>query len=109
VTTSDFEFEFYSEVPHLSPALRAEAENQLRELTVGHTDILGASVAMEELTGSTTPHRYEARVVMYMKPDNVAAVEKGETAQEALKGALNAVERQVREYRDKLREPWKQP
>jgi hypothetical protein len=47
--------------------------------------------------------------VVYVRPDNVAAVEKGGKAEEALKGALDAVERQVREYRNKLSEPWKQP
>jgi hypothetical protein len=64
---------------------------------------------MEELTGGTTPHRYEVRVVAYMRPEHVVAVEKQETVEGALKGALNAVERQVRELRDKLRERWKQP
>jgi ribosome-associated translation inhibitor RaiA len=44
-----------------------------------------------------------------MRPDNVAAVEKGETIEAALNGALAAVERQVREYRNKLRERWKPP
>lgn len=105
----DFEFEFYSEISHLEPALREEARRRLRELTVGHHDIVGASVAMEELTGETTPHMYQARIVVYMRPDNLAAVEKSDSAVGALKGALNAMERQVREYRNQLREHWKQP
>lgn len=77
-------------------------------LAEDHTDIVGASVAVEELTGEATAHRYQVRVAIYMRPDNVAAVEKGEGAEEALKGALDAVERQVRELRDRLRESWKQ-
>jgi len=104
VATEDFDFEFYSEIPNLDAALRTEAEGQLRELTVGHTDIIGASVAVEELTGDVTPHRYEARVLVYVRPDNVVAVEKGETAEVAVRGALDAAERQIRELRDKLRE-----
>jgi hypothetical protein len=44
-----------------------------------------------------------------MRPDNLASVEKAETDEGALKGALTAVERQVRESREKLRETWKQP
>ena len=55
---------------------------------------------MEELTGETTPHNFSASIVVYMRPDNVAATEKAETAKSALKGALNVAERQVR---DKLR------
>jgi len=112
VNTVEFSFEFYNEVPHLEHRegeLRAEAEGRLRELAADHTDIIGASVAVEELTGEATPHRYQVRVVAYMRPDNVAAVEKGETIEAALNGALAAVERQVREYRNKLREQWKPP
>jgi hypothetical protein len=61
---------------------------------------------MEELTGKTTPHRYEASVVVFKRPDNVAATEKAETPEGALKGALGAVEHQVRELRNQLRETW---
>lgn len=104
MATKDFDFEFYSEIPNLDAALITEAESQLRELMVGHTDIIGASVAVEELTGDSTPHRYEARVLVYVRPDNVVAVEKEETAELAVKGALDAAERQIRELRDKLRE-----
>lgn len=108
----DFSFEFRNEVPlpeNVKAKLRSEAEGQIRSLAEGHTDVIGASVATEELTGSTTPHRYEVRVVVYMRPEHVAAVEKQETVEGALNGALSAVERQVREARNKLREPWKQP
>jgi ribosome-associated translation inhibitor RaiA len=105
----EFAFEFYTEVADADDALRLEADRRLRSLTEGHTDITGASVALEELTGETTPNRFQARVVIYMRPDNVASVEKAETAQGALKGALTAAERQVRQARNKLRETWKQP
>lgn len=105
----EFAFEFYTEVPDADDALRLETDRRLRTLTEGHTDITGASVALEELTGETTPNRFQARVVVYMRPDNIASVEKAETAEGALKGALSAVERQVRQARDKLRETWKQP
>ena len=50
-----------------------------------------------------------ARVVVYIRPENIAGVAQDETAEKALRGALQAVERQVRERRDKLREPYKQP
>lgn len=105
----DFDFEFYSEVPDPEDVLRSEALNRLLALTEGHDDIIGASVAVEELTGDTTPHRYQVRVVAFIRPDNIAAVEKAETARGALKGALTALERQVRKYREKLRETWKRP
>ena len=106
MTSAEFGFEFQSRVPDRDGALRAEARDRLLALTRGHDDLIGASVTIEELTGGTTPYRYEATVVAYVRPDNVAATEKAETPAGALKGALSAVERQVRELRDRLRQTW---
>ena len=106
MATIEFSFEFHSEIPDPDEALRAEAKRQLLSLTEGHDDLVGAAVTMEELTGETTPHRYQAAIVVFKRPDNVAATEKAETPEGALKGALSAVERQVRELRDRLRETW---
>lgn len=108
----DFRLEFYNEAPlseELELELAAEADRRLRELAEGHTDLIDASVSIEELTGEETPHRYQVRVVVYMRPENIAVVEKQKTVEGALKGALSAVEREVREYRQKLRQRWKQP
>jgi ribosome-associated translation inhibitor RaiA len=101
--TTDFTFEFYSEVPDLDAGLRADADNRLRELAAGHTDLVGTSIGVEELTGATTPYRYQARVLVYMRLNDVVAVEKDETAEAALDSALDAVERQIREARARLR------
>lgn len=105
----DFTFEFQSEIDEPTEGLRDEAERRLRSLGEGHQDLIGAMVTLEELTGGTTPHRYEATVVVYKRPENLAATEKAETARGALKGALSALERQVREMREKRRETWKRP
>lgn len=105
----DFDFEFYTEIPDPGDTLRAEARDRLLTLREGHDDIIGASVAMEELTGEETPHRYQARVVVFVRPDNIAALEKSDSPEGALNGALRAAERQVRERRAKLRETWKRP
>ena len=105
----NFDFEFYTEISQDDAELWEEANERLRALVDDHTDIIDASVSIEELTGSETPHRFEARVVIYMRPDNIVAVEKGEHAMAALQDALDAVERQVREEREKRREEWKRP
>jgi ribosome-associated translation inhibitor RaiA len=106
---AEFEFEFLSEIEQRDEELRAEAEIRLRDLAEGHTDLVGASVALEELSGETTPHAYQARVVVYKRPENIVAVEKQESAIAAIRRALDAVERQVREERERRAEPWKQP
>jgi hypothetical protein len=110
--TLEYNFAFRNEASlpdQVEADLWTEADRRLRALAEGHTDIVDAAVAVEELTGDTTPHLYEARVVVYIRPEDIVAVEKQETAEGALKGALDAVERQVRERRVKLRETWKQP
>ncbi len=103
----DFAIEFRNEVglpDDVKAEMRSEAESRLWALREGHTDMVSAEVTMEELTGDTTPHLYEVRVVVYMRPESVVGVEKQETAIGALRGSLSAVERQVRQYREKLRE-----
>jgi ribosome-associated translation inhibitor RaiA len=104
-----FDFEFHTDEEHLRDELSADTEMELWELAEGHTDIIGAAVAIERMTGDTTPHRYRARIVAYMRPSNIAAVEKADTAEGAIQGALQALKRQVRERREKLAERWKQP
>lgn len=107
--TDMFDFEFYSDLD-IDPSLRDQAEARMRELADKHSDIVGASVAIEEeARGQDMPHAYRVRVVAFARPDNIAAVEKADALGEAFQGALDAVERQVREKRDKLGEPWKRP
>lgn len=105
----DFTFEFQTEIPDPNDELRQQAENRLRKLTKGHSDLTGALVSVEEVTEGATPHGYDATVVVYKRPSNLAATEKSDSPDGALKGALSAVERQVRESRDKLRNRSRQP
>ncbi|MGC9347692.1 MAG: HPF/RaiA family ribosome-associated protein [Anaerolineae bacterium] len=109
MSQTDFSFEFLSEIDQPIEELRAEVEQELRDLAEDHTDMIGASVALEELTGQATPHRYQARIVVYMRPSDIAAVEKAPTPVTAVEQAMESIERQIREDRQKLRERWKQP
>ncbi len=106
---AEFDFEFYTEVPIVDD-IQNEAETRLRNLAAGHTDITGASVAVEQPAAHKgTDFVYEVRIVVYMRPANKAATETADQVQTALKKAISAVERQVREERERLRERWKQP
>jgi ribosome-associated translation inhibitor RaiA len=111
--TLDFTFEFHTEIPNLrdefEAELRAEAEHRLLALVEGHTDLIGASVVLEQPARAESSFIYQARVVVYGRPDHVAAVEKDNTLESTLRGAIDAVERQVRERREKLAKRWKQP
>jgi ribosome-associated translation inhibitor RaiA len=87
----------------------AETESRLRKLAEGRTDMVGAAVAVEELSHDQTPHSYRARVVVYIRPENIAAEEQGETLEGTLKEALEVIERQVRQRREKLNKQWERP
>jgi ribosomal subunit interface protein len=103
----DLPIEFHAEVGQATDQLEREAEERLMELSKGHSDMTGASVLIERQAHGETPHLYRARVTVYMRPKNQNAQEKHESMQLALKGALDAIERQVRKSRAKRAETWK--
>jgi ribosome-associated translation inhibitor RaiA len=102
--TKEFDYRFFNETDQPDDPLREEARAQLMALAGDHDDIIGASIALEELSSSITPHRYQARVVAFVRPENIAATEKAEDIETALNGALDAIARQVREKRARLRD-----
>ncbi len=102
--STDFDFQFYSDIPNSDDGLRREAERRLRDLIKGHSDMIGASVAVEQFVNKTTPFVYRARAVVFVRPDNLCAEERADTPEGALQGALDGVIRQVRERRDRRRE-----
>ena len=107
----DFTIEFNSDLEDKSfdQQLMEQAETRLRDLAKGHEDIIGAAVTMRRPAKTETTFLHEATVVAYVRPENVVGKEKHENAVGALKGALDAVERQVRKKREKLRDRWEQP
>lgn len=107
---NNFDWEFYTgEETLVEDELQEYTREQLLELAQDHTDIIGASVAVERPAHRETPFIYQARIVVYMRPDNVVGTEKGDSPETALRGALRAVERQVRKKREKLGKPWERP
>ena len=109
---TELDFEFYSEDlpnPDLEDDLWAEAWNRVQALARGHDDMIGASAAVERVEHRETPHVFRARVVGFIKPDNIVTVEKGDSPMAALQQALDALERQVRKTREKRSEPWEKP
>lgn len=103
--------EFNSEQLHkkVEYDLFVQAETQLKKLARGHSDITGAAVNVRRPAhGETTP-LFEVTVVVYGRPDHIAATQKKSEPSLALSAALDAVERQIRERRDKLKKHWQQP
>lgn len=101
----DLPIEFNSDVTDRDREFYILIEDRLRDLAEGHSDITGAAATLEQpAAGRETPYIFEASIVVYTRPNNASAVEKNEDAEQALRGALDAVSRQIREQRDKLRE-----
>ncbi len=108
---ANFDFEFQSklgDIGDLEDKLRDEAETRLLKLAKGHTDLTGASIIAENIeTQAPNPYWYRVRIVVYTRPKYMDATKEADTAMAAMKGALDAIERQVREERARLRERWK--
>lgn len=97
-----FDFEFLNQTNQPDAPFYELAYEEITGIAKGHTDIVGASVSMEELSSGSTPHAYQARVVLYVRPEHIAATEVRPSALEALKRALDAAIKQTREKRNKL-------
>ena len=110
VNELDFTIEFKSDLTDkaFEGALMGQAESHLRSLAEEQDDLTGAAVAIREQAAGETPI-YEATVVAYVRPENIAGKEKDESPEAALQGALDAVERQIRKKRERLAERWQQP
>ncbi len=89
--------------------LFTEAEICLKELANDHTDLIGAAINIRQPAHGQTPPLYEVTIVVYGRPDHIAATEKESDLYQAFRGALKAVKRQIREKREKLKKRWEQP
>lgn len=107
----DFTIEFNSEgVDQTTESqLFTEVDNELRQLAEGHNDLTGAAVNIRQPAQGESSYLYEATIVAYIKPEQLAASEKNEDPVSALKGALSALKRQVRQQREKKGRPWQKP
>jgi ribosome-associated translation inhibitor RaiA len=100
----NFAIEFNNELDDVKKSENeffALAADRLSRLAEGHNDISGAVVNFKQPSkGRQTSHIYEVTIVTYMGSEHIAATEKGENFQATLDGALDAVERQVRDRRE---------
>ncbi|HMB92022.1 MAG TPA: ribosome-associated translation inhibitor RaiA [Rhodothermales bacterium] len=105
-TNTPFAVEYHSETPELTDTLKEKVEQRLQKLAKRHHDITGASLSVDLQSHDDTSSytTYRVRLVVYQRPENVAAVREEDSVAAALKEVLDAVERQVRERRERQRE-----
>ena len=103
----NFPIEFNNEIDEVKKSeneFYTLAVDRLSELAEGHNDISGGVVNFKQpAQGHKTSYIYEVTIIVYMGSNHIAATEKGEQFQATLDGALDAVERQVRERRTQER------
>lgn len=104
---ANFPVEFNNEIDEVKKSENEYytlAVDRLSKLAEGHTDISSAAVNFKQPAKERqTSHIYEVTIVVYMGSDHIAATEMGEQFKSTLDGALDAVERQVRERRKQQR------
>lgn len=98
----DFYVDFNIEMPNIGPEFTREAEQSLRKLASGHSDLVGASLSLEKIVATESSYLHQVRIVVYKRPEDIAVVEKDSDPMTALRNALNALEEKVRESREKL-------
>jgi ribosome-associated translation inhibitor RaiA len=84
------------------PNLFDEADARIRKLAQGHTDIVGAQVNIRP-ESQKRDNNFDVTVVLYIRPEQIAATAFAPQPMQALKQALDEVERQVYRKREKLR------
>ncbi len=109
MATPDFPVEIRSESDGFTDKLREKALSRLTELKGDHTDIVSAAITIEDVAKGEEAFRYEFKVIVHMRPEPVFASKQSDSVEAAMKAALDALERQVRDRRAKLKEHWKRP
>ncbi len=104
---TNFPIEFNNEIDDVKKSDNQNytmAVSRLSKLAQGRNDISGGVVNLKSPGhGHQTSRTYEVTIVVYMGADHIAATEIGEVFQSTLDGALEAVERQVRDKREQER------
>ena len=100
--SSDFYIDYNIEVPEAGGEFKRETEQQLRELASAHSDIIGAAVALEKIVDTQTYDVYRVRIAVYKRPQDIVVTKQDANPMVALREALDTLEEQVREFREKL-------
>lgn len=105
----DFHIDLNIEVMNLHQSDLDDAARQLRALADEHNDLVGVSISVEPLAGREHHYLYQTRIVAYLRPENIAVIEKSETAEDSLRDAVQQMEECIRSERTMRKEVWQQP
>ena len=103
--SSDFYIDYNIEVSDVGEEFNREVEQQLRELTSDHSDMIGAAVALEKVADTTTYDVFRVRILLYKRPQDIVVTKQDADPMVALRDVLDVLEKQVRGSREKLSQP----
>ena len=100
--SSDFYIDFNVEVSDVGDEFQRETEVRLRDLTSAHSDMVGAAVSLEKVADTQTYDVYRVRIIVYKRPQDIVVTKQDADPMLALREALDTLEEQIREAREKL-------
>jgi ribosome-associated translation inhibitor RaiA len=100
--SSDFYIDYNIEVSDVSSEFKRETEQRLRELASTDTDIIGAAVSLEKVADTQTYDVHRVRILLYKRPQDIVVKKQDANPLVVLRDALDALEEEVRESREKL-------
>ena len=83
--------------------------SELEPLSRERSDLTSAAATVRHHGRAESPRAYEATIVAYIRPENIAATKKANNPHVAIEEALDAVVRQIRDQRAELDRPWEKP
>lgn len=98
---TEFPLDYYNEFND-DLELYDEVERRLNDLRTGNTDMTSASVNIRD-ANLGTESGVECTITVEVRPDAKASTVVAPNAMAAVKGALDGIERQVRDQRERLR------
>jgi ribosome-associated translation inhibitor RaiA len=100
--SSDFYIDYNIEVSDVPDAFKRETEQRLRELASTHSDMVGSAVSLEKVADTQSYDVYRVRIVLYKRPQDIVVTKNEADPMLTLRDALDTLEEQVRESREKL-------
>lgn len=101
---TSFLIEYHSDTPELTDEVKAKIARKIEKLSRGNSDLTAASIAVTTNSGDSQPREYRMRILLTSKLADVTVTEKGGSLPSVVTEALDALERQVRQQRDRRRE-----
>jgi ribosome-associated translation inhibitor RaiA len=96
--------EFHLDNLKISQDLRDKVTQHCDKWTEGHHDISNIYFSVKQVSGKKSVHEYEAKVVLYHRPDHIVVTHRSPGIPEVVTAVIHSVERRIRETRKQYRD-----